>query len=262
MTTTHHRVRAHNAATESENKIHDDTVARQYGFRGGLVPGVTVYAYMTRPVAERWGRAWVERGSMTARFVAPVYEDQEVRVGFDGERLTASTDDGVVATGTAALPDAPAAAPPVGDYPTAPLPANRPPASAQSLGAVDVLGSLDAGFHAGKADDFLAEIGDDLPLYPDERVAHPGYLIRDANWILAANVRLGPWIHVESTVMHFSAVEDGQRVSTRGRVRELFERKGHEFVVLDLLQVADDARPVARIEHTAIYRPRRDPGRG
>src|SRR5947207_11828570 len=31
-----YRVIAHNAATESENKIHDDDVAQQYGFAGGL----------------------------------------------------------------------------------------------------------------------------------------------------------------------------------------------------------------------------------
>ena len=37
-----HTLRASNEATESENKIHDDTVAAQYGFRGGLVPGVSV----------------------------------------------------------------------------------------------------------------------------------------------------------------------------------------------------------------------------
>ena len=35
-------VRAHNAATESENRIHADDVAQQYGFKGGLVPRVTV----------------------------------------------------------------------------------------------------------------------------------------------------------------------------------------------------------------------------
>ena len=33
-----YRVRAHNAATESENKIHHDDVAQRHGFRGGLVP--------------------------------------------------------------------------------------------------------------------------------------------------------------------------------------------------------------------------------
>ena len=257
MTSLVHRVTAHNAATQSENKIHDDAVAKAYGFRGGLVPGVTVYAYMTYPVARHWGRAWLEQGTMRARFGAPVYEGQELEVTFDGTDLTATTEDGVVATGTATLPDHPPAPPAVGDYPPGPLPERRPPATAEVLGALDVLGSLDAGFHAERASEFLAEIDDDLPLYPRQQVAHPGYLIRDANWVLAGNVKLGPWIHVESTVVHHSAVVDGERVSTRGKVREVFERKGHGFVVLDLLQVADGRRPVASIVHTAIYRPRR-----
>jgi len=43
-------VRANNTSSASENKIHDDSVARQYGFSGGLVPGVDIYAYMTHPV--------------------------------------------------------------------------------------------------------------------------------------------------------------------------------------------------------------------
>ena len=40
-----YRVEAYNTAKQSENKIHDDAVARQYGFSGGLVPGVEVLAY-------------------------------------------------------------------------------------------------------------------------------------------------------------------------------------------------------------------------
>src|SRR5205823_13253263 len=53
-----YRVRPHNAATESENKTHHDDVAQRHGFRGGLVPGVTVYAYMTHPVVALFGRVW------------------------------------------------------------------------------------------------------------------------------------------------------------------------------------------------------------
>jgi hypothetical protein len=34
-----HSVLAFNLAAASENKIHDDTVARGFGFRGALVPG-------------------------------------------------------------------------------------------------------------------------------------------------------------------------------------------------------------------------------
>ena len=51
-----YRIEAVNTAKESENKIHDDQVARRFGFKGGLVPGVEVYAYMTHLPVARWGR--------------------------------------------------------------------------------------------------------------------------------------------------------------------------------------------------------------
>src|SRR5262249_16196378 len=69
-----YRVEAFNASKESENKIHDDNVARRFGFRGGLVPGVDVYAYMTHLPARRWGRAWLERGTTECRLLKPVYD--------------------------------------------------------------------------------------------------------------------------------------------------------------------------------------------
>ena len=58
-----YRVSAYNTAKASENKIHDDSVAQRFGFRGGLVGGVHVYAYMTHLPVQRWGRAWLERGT-------------------------------------------------------------------------------------------------------------------------------------------------------------------------------------------------------
>ena len=57
-----YRVEAYNTAKQSENKIHDDAVARQYGFSGGLVPGVEVLAYMMHAPIARWGRTFLERG--------------------------------------------------------------------------------------------------------------------------------------------------------------------------------------------------------
>src|SRR4029450_7425254 len=75
-----YRVVAHNTATASRNKIHDDEVARRYGFGGGLGPGVDVYAYMTRVPAEAWGGDWLARGSLRARFLTPVYDGDEVEV--------------------------------------------------------------------------------------------------------------------------------------------------------------------------------------
>jgi len=57
-----YRVTAFNTAKLSENKMHDDTVARRFGFSGGLVPGVDVMAYMMHLPVRRWGRDLLERG--------------------------------------------------------------------------------------------------------------------------------------------------------------------------------------------------------
>ncbi|MGH9024465.1 MAG: hypothetical protein ACRDV9_15460, partial [Acidimicrobiia bacterium] len=90
-----------------------------------------------------------------------------------------------------------------------------------------------------------------------EGIAHPAWILRDANYVLASNVRLGPWIHVESSVQHHGLVRDGEDVSARAILLAEWERKGHRFVTLDVLHLAD-GRPVARTRHTAIYRPRRN----
>jgi hypothetical protein len=79
-----------------------------------------------------------------------------------------------------------------------------------------------------------------------------------ANYALSQSVRLGPWIHVETRATHHSTVADGERVEVRAKVAELFEKKGHRFVDLDVLWLAGAARPVLSARHTAIYEPRRE----
>jgi acyl dehydratase len=255
-----YEVQAFNTATESTNKIHDDAVARTYGFRGGLVPGVDVYAYLCHLPAARWGTAWLASGSISARFRTPVYDGDRVRivgeeVGHDVVALTLTDSAGeVCATATAALAGAPVD---VTERPAGALPAtgDRPDASPASLAAGTVLGPVDAGFHAGKAGEYLADVREELPLYVDARVAHPGWLLRFANTILASNVRLGPWIHVGSDVTFVDVVHDGDHVEARAVVVDEHERKGHRFVVLDVVLTAD-GRPVQHIRHTAIHTPR------
>ena len=73
-----YRVSAYNTSKQSENKIHDDATAASYGFRAGLVPGITVYAYMTVPIVERFGIDWLERGSINVKFHKPFYDGEEV----------------------------------------------------------------------------------------------------------------------------------------------------------------------------------------
>jgi len=262
-----YRVIAHNTATESENRIHADDIAKDFGFRGGLVPGVDVYAYMTHLPAERWGLEWLEGGTMRARFVKPVYDGEQVIVEMsdiseiDGDPtadVSVRNEQGdVCATGSAGVPTGPRPTFDLAHYPSAPLPERPPAASAETLLAADPMGSIDEGFHLEHAPLYLDDVRETLPIYLNEGIAHPGWLLRKANDLLALNVVLGPWIHTESRVHHLGLVHDGDRISTRGRTTRVYERKGHHFVALDVLVVVGDSRPVIHIEHCAIYEPRR-----
>jgi hypothetical protein len=251
---------AFNTATESDNKIHDDDVAKRFGFSGGLVPGVDVYGYLAWGPASVWGLDWLTHGTMEARFSLPTYDGERVTVEFDeGSGTCRLRNPGrvVVAEGVAACPEKRAEEPDPARYPWAPppLPEHRPPASAQSLVTGQVLGSLDVAFHADRAAAYLTDVREELDVYARERIAHPGWVLRLANYVLAKNVVLGPWIHVGSRVAHHGLVRDGAQVSCRGRVAREYEHKGHRFVELDLAISADEA-PAASIDHTAIYLPR------
>src|SRR4051812_32331214 len=72
---------ASNNSLHSDNKIHDDTVARQYGFKGGLVPGVTVFAYMATPLAAALGERWLSAGEVTVALIHPLYEAEQATAG-------------------------------------------------------------------------------------------------------------------------------------------------------------------------------------
>jgi hypothetical protein len=249
-------VEAYNTATESTNKIHDDEVARAYGFRGGLVPGVDVYAYLTHVPAERWGLDWLARGAITVRLAKPVYDGHVVSVtaradsdALDLAVIEAGGDECATARATREPIDVKRPSPP-----TAPLPERRPPASPSSLRPGTVLGSLTGVFDARLAASYLADVREMLPLYAT--VAHPGWLLRFANSILARNVVLGPWIHVSSDVALLGVLGDGEPVDVRACVLDEFERKGHRFVTLDVA-IDSGCRPIQRITHTAIHTPRR-----
>src|ERR1700730_17474367 len=75
-----YRVSAYNSSKQSENKIHDDTVARRFGFSRGAVPSVDVLAYMLHLPVAKWGRAFLERGLIEARFLKPVYDGEIANV--------------------------------------------------------------------------------------------------------------------------------------------------------------------------------------
>jgi hypothetical protein len=254
-----YRVEAYNTAKLSKNKMHDDTVAKRFGFSGGLVPGVDVMDYMMHLPVARWGRAFLERGLIEARFVKPVY---------DGEiaNLTATESYGVLtievesrgqlcATGTASLPASPPSVS-LADYSEVAAVAERKPVNEASYQLGKWLGTVPRAWAGAAAHEYLTDVRERDPIYAREGLGHPGLLQRVMNKVLVDNAILGPWIHVGSKMQILSAGKAGDEITARAKVTGNYEKKGHRFVELDALVVANDSLVMARIAHTAIWRPR------
>lgn len=264
-----YRVKARNTSAESENKIHDDSVAKQYGFDAGLVPGITTYGHMTVPIVNHFGAEWLEQGAFQVKFHKPFYEgdDVTVRAEVDDDSapakisVFAEKDDGMIcATGLATVNDRSTwlGDPAIENYPEADLPAfgERPLASKESVIKLEMLGTLRERVDIARlAKTVVADLSDPLDIYTGSGApAHPAYLLGLANRILVENFKLGPWIHTASDLINWSAAHDSEELSVHGRIIDCFERKGHELAVLDLLIVAGGKRAVQQIRHTAIYR--------
>lgn len=256
-----YRVSAYNTAKASENKIHDDATARRFGFTGGLVGGVHVYAYMTHQPVAYWGRVWLERGTGDCRFSKPVYEGDIAEIvadeTADGLDLQVISRGELCATGSAALPG-PVASPRVDDFQQATPPEHdaRPPADETSLVVGRWLGmnplTVTAEFHAQD----LSDTRETDPLYAAEGIVHPGTILRCCNWVLSHNVVLPAWMHVGSKVQNLGIARIGDTLSARARVTQNYVHKGHKFVEVDALVLANERTPLARVTHTAIYLPR------
>jgi hypothetical protein len=265
MDLTVHEVVAKNYAADHANRIHSDDGAAKYGFTGALVPGVGLYAYLTRPVLETLGMGWLEGGAMSAKFIHPVYDGESVYVesriaGIDpiGLRLELFNRSGTLcATGRADIPSSLQGFDPE-DYPPRPLPASGklPPATIDNFRVGDHFGSLEFTLDwVGRMAKFLDDVVETSPIYRGSAaVCHPAFWIAQANEIVMQNMALGPWIHTASEAQHYSAARDGDRVSLRGRVIDLYEKRGNEYIALELGIFGEEGRPIAKIKHMAIIK--------
>ena len=251
-------VEAYNLSHASENKIHDDTVARQLGFSGGLVPGVEVFAYAVHVPLAYFGPSFLERGRIECRFLKPVYDGKIATVSgtpaeCDWLNFVVESAGETCARGRAKLAlelRVPSASGPQLQLP----PDKRPRADETSLAVGRMLWTRPTALTTDRLEAYLqdARVPDDI--YRAESVAHPGLLLRLCNDVLKDNVELGPWIHTGSQMELFSYARVGDELFVRSSVVANYERKGHRYVDLDCLIIANGNKPVARVAHTAIYR--------
>lgn len=257
-----HEVSAYNLSANSENQIHDDAVAQRFGFQGGLVPGVEIYAYMTNLPVRYFGTDWLSVGTAECRFLKPVYDGRialaSASVKKDGALAMKVESEGVLCgSGIAAMRQV-TTAPDISAYATAALPDydTRPDATPKVLVEGQVMGTFETAADAEELSQYLKDVREDLPIYTNQRIVHPGWLLRLANRALSMNVKLGPWIHVGSRLENFATSHYGDLVEARATISRQYEHKGHRFVELDVLLIANGKTILTRVDHTAIYQPR------
>ena len=264
-----HTIIAHNYAEASDNKMHSDGTAAEYGYKGGLVPGVGIYGYMTVPVVAELGEDWIAHGHMTGKFIKPVYHGEPVLVtakvtALDPLRISANVTNqngDLCAVGEASLPDDQPEVD-LAEFPlvAVPEPDEKLHADVETLHSGLPLGSLkytvDLENTQGEFADFLEEIRDPLALYKrDAPPLHPAVVVAQANQMLMQNVDLGPWIHTASNVRHHALPRHGEEVSLQGAVSHSYEKRGHGIVVLNLVALGDKGRLLQHLSHTAIVDP-------
>src|SRR3981189_555421 len=194
-----YRVSAYNTSKQSENKIHDDAVAKRFGFSGGLVPGGDVMAYTMHLPVSKWGRAFLERGLIEARFVKPVYDGELTDVtGEEGSgvlSIEVESRGELCATGSASLPPA-APSFSLADFVEVAAVAERKPVNATSYALGKWLGAVPRAWAADAAREYLADIRETEAIYAREGLGHPGLLPRVMNKVLVDHAIMGPWVHV------------------------------------------------------------------
>jgi acyl dehydratase len=99
----------------------------------------------------------------------------------------------------------------------------------------------------------LEGICESHPIYRDERIIHPGTILRLANFALMQNATLGPWIHLGGTLQQLRPCHVGDSLTIRSQVVGNREKKGRRLVETTALVVANDTTPAALLQHSALY---------
>ncbi|MDA0891723.1 MAG: hypothetical protein O3C15_05295 [Proteobacteria bacterium] len=71
---------AFNQAPDAPNEIQGDKVAKEFGFKGGLVLGAVIGAYLSHPAVVAWGLGFLSRGHAHFRIASPVYDEEALVV--------------------------------------------------------------------------------------------------------------------------------------------------------------------------------------
>jgi len=233
-----------NTAPDSENQIHSDDLAKRYGFKGGLVPGVTVSAYLLHPVIESSGMAGLEKGYANCKITSPLYDGENFEVISEilreGQTNTfLKNEDGKIIANAESkiLENIPSKPKYRGDL-LIQEEFKAPVASFAEWKKLKKEGCKAFKFHWG-GDNPLIYLSDEkklpLILQPSKSGhANLSFLLGCANWILAGNAFMNPWVHLETKSQNYKAVSIETTLIAEMSVIDFYEKKGHEFIEVEV----------------------------
>ncbi len=102
---------------------------------------------------------------------------------------------------------------------------------------------------------YLADPGRMAPTFSELGFANPAFVLGLTNWALAGNVKMSPWLHLQTASQNYRPIAANSELVVESTIVDLFEKKGHEFVDVDMsiFDLADEA-PVASVRLRAIYK--------
>ena len=246
------------------NPIHSTEVAAQYGFRGALVGGVTVYGWLTPPITEVLGERWLNDGWADVRFRRPTFPGDlmtaRAELGPDGEATVSMLNPEGVATieGTAGLGKAAwfgeLTAP--GNRPAEPKPAQVPVLTLETAPTGQQLRPMLLPWLHADASGYATNLQKDTSkrFNGPEALVHPGWIAARMTPLLKHSYDYGPSIHIRTQVQHLAPARAGQAFTITGTFLRAYEQNGHHVAELDGSLLAEDGRELARLRHTTIFR--------
>jgi hypothetical protein len=258
---------AFNQVPDSQNQIHGDKVAQAYGFKGGLVPGVTVSAYLIHPAVTTFGLEYLTRGSAHVRVNSPLYDGEEFSVGIVDQNDTSYSAHLLRSDGTPLAEATVDIGIDIGDPPQMrgdeqlDLQLDVPVATPENMLKLMMDGCKAYRVRWDKSHPMSRYLTDpaqmaELLQFGDKAgFANPSFVLGVSNWVLAGNAQMNPWVHMETRSQNYAAIPPGSVILAEMSMVDLFSKKGHEFVDVEVNLFDESTRQCyAAIQLRAIYR--------
>ena len=248
-----HQATARNFSAETENRIHSDEIAAQFGFEGALVPGAAIFGHMTRPLLDALGPDWLTSWQADVRFLKPAYHGDALTIHHEEQGSEHSVRCQARGVLLAELTTAPSASdePPSAVDPGLPMD-QRPEIHWDNVEVGKPFPAWTWMPDAIANAEAAAQVEDDLSCYRDG-VIHPHAILSTANRAFTRRYHLPAWIHVGSTLRFSRLLRLGDAIGVRTVPQRKWLNKGHEFVDLSIAYVVD-GMVATEIRHVAIFR--------